>query len=94
MCHHAVQVGSERAIVSSVAGTTRDATDTEFISPSGGKFRLLDTAGIRRKGAVASSPDGAESLSVQRAIRAVRRSEVRVLLLLWRQYADGGLHSA
>ncbi|KAK9803201.1 hypothetical protein WJX73_002761 [Symbiochloris irregularis] len=74
-------VGQERAIVSSVAGTTRDATDTDFTSPSGGKFRLLDTAGIRRKGAVASSPDGAEALSVQRAIRAVRRCEVVALVL-------------
>lgn len=74
---HPLQVGEQRAIVSAVAGTTRDAIDTDFTTADGKKFRLIDTAGIRRKGAVAASADGAESLSVQRAMRAVRRCEVR-----------------
>lgn len=73
--------GEERSIVSSVAGTTRDAIDTQVTTTDGRTFKLVDTAGVRKRTAVASSKDGAESLSVERAFRAVRRSEVAVLVL-------------
>ena len=72
-----VQTGEQRAIVSPVSGTTRDAVDTELTAPDGSRFTLVDTAGIRRRTSVASSPDGAEPLSVGRAIRAIRRCDVR-----------------
>jgi len=62
--------------VSAVSGTTRDAVDTEVVAPGGQVFNLIDTAGIRKRAAVTDSPDGAEPLSVQRAIQAVRRSQV------------------
>ncbi|KAL9250019.1 GTPase Der-like protein [Drosera capensis] len=69
-------VGEERTIVSPISGTTRDAIDTEFVGPDGQKFRLIDTAGIRRKASVASSGSTTEALSVNRAFQAVRRSDV------------------
>lgn len=45
------------------------------------RLRLVDTAGIRRRAAVAASKDGAESLSVDRSFKAIRRSDVAVLVL-------------
>lgn len=45
------------------------------------KFRLIDTAGIRRKAAVASSGSTTEALSVNRAFRAIRRSDVVALVI-------------
>jgi predicted GTPase len=48
----------ERSIVSEMSGTTRDAVDTEFTDPEGRPYILVDTAGIRRRTAVATSPDG------------------------------------
>ncbi|KAL8480080.1 hypothetical protein ACS0TY_026857 [Phlomoides rotata] len=74
-------VGEDRTIVSPVSGTTRDAIDTEFTGPDGQKFRLIDTAGIRKKAAVASSGSTTEALSVNRAFRAVRRSDVVALVI-------------
>ncbi|CAO2837340.1 unnamed protein product [Amaranthus hypochondriacus] len=74
-------VGEDRTIVSPISGTTRDAIDTEFIGPDGQKFRLIDTAGIRRKAAVASSGSTTEALSVNRAFRAIRRSDVVALVI-------------
>ncbi|XP_071712031.1 uncharacterized protein [Rutidosis leptorrhynchoides] len=74
-------VGEDRTIVSPVSGTTRDAIDTEFEGPDGQKFRLIDTAGIRRRAAVASSGSTTEALSVNRAFRAVRRSDVVALVI-------------
>ncbi|XP_078429990.1 GTP-binding family protein [Wolffia australiana] len=74
-------VGEDRTIVSPVSGTTRDAIDTEFIGPDGEKFKLIDTAGIRRKAAVASAGSTTEALSVNRAFRAVRRSDVVALVI-------------
>lgn len=53
-------VGQERSIVSSMAGTTRDAIDTDFVAPDGRAFKLVDTAGVRKRTAVADSKDGAE----------------------------------
>lgn len=74
-------VVEDRTIVSPVSGTTRDAIDTEFTGPDGQKFQLIDTAGIRRRAAVASSGSTTEALSVNRAFRAVRRSDVVALVI-------------
>uniref|UniRef100_A0A2N9IRL9 GTPase Der n=1 Tax=Fagus sylvatica TaxID=28930 RepID=A0A2N9IRL9_FAGSY len=74
-------VGEDRTIVSPISGTTRDAIDTEFTGPDGQKFRLIDTAGIRRRAAVASTGSMTESLSVNRAFRAIRRSDVVALVI-------------
>ncbi|XP_057483892.1 uncharacterized protein LOC130770429 isoform X1 [Actinidia eriantha] len=74
-------VGEDRTIVSPVSGTTRDAIDTEFTGPDGQKFRLIDTAGIRRRASVASSGSTTEALSVNRAFRAIRRSDVVALVI-------------
>ncbi|XP_057870655.1 uncharacterized protein LOC131077226 isoform X2 [Cryptomeria japonica] len=74
-------VGEERMIVSPVSGTTRDAIDTEITGPDGQKYRLIDTAGIRRRAAVASGGSKTESLSVNRAFRAIRRSDVVALVI-------------
>ncbi|XP_016509858.1 uncharacterized protein LOC107827276 [Nicotiana tabacum] len=74
-------VGEDRTIVSPVSGTTRDAIDTEFTGSDGQKFRLIDTAGIRRKAAVASSGSIPEALSVNQALRAIRRSDVVALVI-------------
>ncbi len=69
--------GEERVIVSNVAGTTRDATDTE-IENKYGKFVLIDTAGIRRKSRV---EDNVEKYSVLRSYMAVDRSDVCVIMI-------------
>lgn len=74
-------VGEDRTIVSPVSGTTRDAIDTEFTGSDGQKFHLIDTAGIRRRAAVASSGSTTEALSVNRAFRAIRRSDVVALVI-------------
>ncbi|CAA7016192.1 unnamed protein product [Microthlaspi erraticum] len=74
-------VREDRTIVSPVSGTTRDAIDAEFTGPDGEKFRLIDTAGIRKKAAVASSGSTTEALSVNRAFRAIRRSDVVALVI-------------
>lgn len=67
--------------MSDVAGTTRDAVDSAFTARDGTRFTLVDTAGVRKRSAVASARDGAEELSIQRALRAVRRADVVVLVL-------------
>ncbi len=69
--------GSERAIVSPVAGTTRDAVD-ETIVHSGVQYTFVDTAGIRRKGKTKLM---AEKLSVVMARRHLRMANVAVLVL-------------
>jgi len=70
-------IGEERAIVSPVAGTTRDAIDTE-IAWFGEKVTLIDTAGIRRKGRVEV---GVEQFSVIRAMKAISRADVALLVI-------------
>lgn len=45
-------LGEERVIVSDIEGTTRDAIDTHFVSESGQKFLMIDTAGMRKRGKV------------------------------------------
>lgn len=69
--------GEERAIVSDIAGTTRDATDT-FIHNSHGDFVFIDTAGLRRKSKV---EDQIEKYSVIRARMAVERADVCVIMI-------------
>jgi GTP-binding protein len=70
-------LGFERSIVSNVPGTTRDAIDTQF-EFNGRKIRLVDTAGIRRRGRVGA---GIEKFSVLRATRAIERCDVALLLV-------------
>ncbi len=70
-------VGQERAIVSSVPGTTRDAVD-ETVVHEGQRFTFVDTAGIRRKGKTRLM---AEKLSVVMARRHIRLSDVALLVL-------------
>uniref|UniRef100_A0A0E0F7X5 GTPase Der n=1 Tax=Oryza meridionalis TaxID=40149 RepID=A0A0E0F7X5_9ORYZ len=74
-------VGEDRTIVSPVSGTTRDAIDTEFTTEDGQKYKLIDTAGIRRRAAGASAGSTTETLSVKRAFRAIRRSDVVALVV-------------
>ena len=69
--------GEERAIVSNIAGTTRDATDT-FINNEFGEFMFIDTAGLRRKSKV---EDQIEKYSVIRAKMAVERASVCVIMI-------------
>lgn len=69
--------GEERAIVSDIAGTTRDATDT-YISNEYGDFMFIDTAGLRRKSKV---EDQIEKYSVIRAKMAVERASVCVIMI-------------
>ncbi|GLC45491.1 hypothetical protein PLESTM_001741600 [Pleodorina starrii] len=73
--------GEERSIVCDLSGTTRDAVDTRLTLPGGQRLTLIDTAGIRKRSRLADSPDGAEQLSVDRAMRAVRRADVAVLVV-------------
>jgi GTP-binding protein len=69
-------LGSQRAIVSSVAGTTRDAVDCVH-ERDGKRYVLVDTAGIRRRSKVDTL---VESFSVQRAERAIRRADIVALV--------------
>jgi GTP-binding protein len=70
-------LGQERAIVSTIPGTTRDATDT-YLTFEGQSVLLIDTAGIRRRGRVER---GIEKYSVLRAMKAIARADVVLLLL-------------
>ncbi|MDO8531476.1 MAG: ribosome biogenesis GTPase Der [Dehalococcoidia bacterium] len=70
-------LGEERSIVSETPGTTRDVIDTTFTF-QGEPLVLLDTAGIRRSGSVES---GVERASVLRAMRAIERADVTLLVL-------------
>ncbi len=69
--------GTNRAIVSDIAGTTRDTTDT-FIENSYGKFNFIDTAGLRRKSRV---NDQIEKYSIIRARMAVEKANVCVIMI-------------
>lgn len=70
-------LGEERAIVSDIPGTTRDAIDTQ-LDWDGEPVVLIDTAGIRRRGHI---DPGVEKYSVLRAVRAIERADVAVLVL-------------
>ena len=71
-------LGYDRTIVSDIAGTTRDAIDTPF-EFDGKPYVIIDTAGMRKKGAILS--DSVESYSVMRSLNAVRRADVCLLVL-------------
>lgn len=70
-------IGEERVIVSDIPGTTRDAVDT-YVEQDGGKFVLIDTAGIRRKSRITES---IERYSVLRSWTAIERSDVCVIMI-------------
>lgn len=70
-------VGEDRAIVSPIAGTTRDAVDTPF-QYEGLDITLIDTAGIRKRGKI---DRGVEKYSVIRSLRAIERSDVALLMI-------------
>ena len=70
-------LGYERSLVSDVAGTTRDTVDTVF-HVAERIYRLIDTAGIRRKG---KTHEGAEKLSILKAKQAMARADVSLLLI-------------
>jgi GTP-binding protein len=70
-------LGQERVIVSNVAGTTRDAVDTPY-SKDGQDYVIIDTAGMRKRGKVYEST---EKYSVLRALRAIERSDVVLVVL-------------
>ncbi len=63
------------------SGTTTDAIDAEVTAKDGRRFRLIDTAGIRKRAKVAKADDGTEELAVERALRAMRRADVVALVL-------------
>jgi GTPase len=75
-------LGEDRSIVSNIPGTTRDAIDTIF-ERGEDKFALIDTAGIRRAGKIQGS---IEYYTVLRAIRAIERSDISLLII---DAADG-----
>lgn len=70
-------LGEDRVIVSPVAGTTRDAIDTVLETPER-KFRIIDTAGIRRKG---KTDEMAEKLSVIMARKSLERADVAIVII-------------
>jgi len=69
--------GEQRAIVSPIAGTTRDAIDTQIVYHNE-TITLIDTAGIRRRGRI---EPGVEKYSVLRSLQAIERSDVALLLI-------------
>ncbi|MBP1933470.1 ribosome biogenesis GTPase Der [Ammoniphilus resinae] len=70
-------LGEQRVIVSDVAGTTRDAIDTQ-LTREGQDFVIIDTAGVRKRGKVYEST---EKYSVLRALRAIERSDVCLVVI-------------
>lgn len=70
-------LGEERVIVSDIAGTTRDAIDSQY-EKDGQKYVLIDTAGMRRKSKI---KENIEKYSIIRAVTAVERSDVCILLI-------------
>ncbi|MBD85511.1 MAG: ribosome biogenesis GTPase Der [Chloroflexi bacterium] len=84
-------LNEERSIVSDIPGTTRDALDSEFVFEDS-KILLIDTAGIRRRGAI---EPGVEKFSVLRSVTSIHRSDVAILVLDANQPAtDQDLHIA
>src|SRR5574344_265198 len=70
-------VGAKRTIVSDIAGTTRDATDSKF-KYNGQDFTVIDTAGLRKKGKIFES---IEKYSLLRSLKAIDRSDVCVVVI-------------
>jgi GTP-binding protein len=71
-------LGENRVIVSNIAGTTRDAIDTQFVTEAGDEFAMIDTAGLRKRG---KAYENAERYSVLRAMSAIDRSDVVLVVL-------------
>ena len=71
-------LGEDRVIVSDIEGTTRDAIDTHFVGDSGQEFTMIATAGMRKRGKVY---ENTEKYSVMRAMRAIDRSDVVLVVL-------------
>jgi GTP-binding protein len=67
----------ERAVVSPISGTTRDAIDSEIVR-DGKRYTIIDTAGIRRKG---KTTDEAEKLAVISARKAIERAEIALVMI-------------
>ena len=72
-------MGYQRAIVTDIPGTTRDAIDTLFTAEDGTSFNIIDTAGMRRKSSI--EDESLERYSVIRSIAAIRRCDVALLLI-------------
>lgn len=70
-------LGEERVIVSSIAGTTRDAVDTPF-EKDGQKYVIIDTAGMRKRGKVYETT---EKYSVMRSLKAIERADVVLVVI-------------
>lgn len=70
-------LGEDRAIVSSIPGTTRDTNDA-LISFRGTKYRVVDTAGIRRRGKIDSE---IEKYSIIRSVNAIKESDVSIIII-------------
>ena len=70
-------LGTDRVIVSDVAGTTRDAIDTPFVR-DGRNYVVIDTAGIRKQGKIY---ENAEKYSLLRAMKAIERSDICLIVL-------------
>ncbi len=70
-------LGEERSIVADLSGTTRDAIDSDFVR-NGKKYRIIDTAGMRRRGKIALTT---ERYSVARALRAIDRSDLILMVV-------------
>ena len=75
-------IGSDKLIVSNIAGTTRDAVDTTF-KYNNEEYVVIDTAGIRKRGKIY---ENIEKYSLLRSLKAIERSDVCLLLL---DYQDG-----
>ncbi len=71
-------LGEERVIVSNIAGTTRDAIDTSFVSDTGQEFGMNETGGMRKKRKVY---ENTEKYSAMRSMRAIDRSDVVLVVL-------------
>ena len=70
-------LGEERVIVSNIEGTTRDAIDTPFVK-DGQKYRVVDTAGMRKKGKVY---ENIEKYSILRALTSIEKSDVILVVI-------------
>ena len=70
-------LGENRSIVSDIAGTTRDAIDTEFENEEG-KYVFIDTAGVRRKSKIKES---IEKFSIMRTLLAIERADVCLMMI-------------
>lgn len=70
-------LGENRTIVSDIAGTTRDAIDSEFKNEKG-KYILIDTAGVRRK---SKTKESIEKFSIMRTLLAIERADVCLMMI-------------